>query len=109
MEPGTLRELTVMVEERFRSIEAALSLQAIEYERRLEDLNHAHELAQARNDEFVSKDEFKGYVEAQDKKAEALVLARTGSSDALRSAVIAIISAIVVAGGVIVSLVVATR
>jgi hypothetical protein len=38
----------------------ALALQAAEYERRLEALNHEHEKNQARNNEFVSDEKFEG-------------------------------------------------
>ncbi len=34
----------------------ALELQAIEYERRLEDLNHAHEIQTRRNAEYISRE-----------------------------------------------------
>jgi len=56
----------------------ALKLQAKEYERRLEDLNHAHGLAQERNAEYVTKEkfeyfqtEFRQYKETNDKAVEA--------------------------------------
>lgn len=105
MRPKTVRELALVQQEQRRALEH----QASEYERRLDALNHAHEQAQERNAEFVSNDVFRAYVEAADKKAEALVIARTGGHQSLRSAVIAIVAAMIVLSGVIVTILVATR
>jgi hypothetical protein len=47
---------------RANGIEKALKLQAKEYERRLNQLNHAHEQNIERNAEFVSEEKFVGFV-----------------------------------------------
>jgi hypothetical protein len=49
----TLDTRIAVLEERVKNREDALRLQAVEYQRRLDDLNHAHQMAQERNSEFV--------------------------------------------------------
>jgi hypothetical protein len=50
------------IDERMRAIAAALELQAREYERRLVDLNHAHEKQVSDQSTYVSDDAFQGFV-----------------------------------------------
>lgn len=45
-----------MLEEKVRAEAEAKTLQAAEYERRLTDLNHAHDQAMARNVNYVSRE-----------------------------------------------------
>ena len=45
-----------VLEEKVRSAAEAKTLQAAEYERRLTDLNHAHDQAMARNVDYVSRE-----------------------------------------------------
>ena len=49
-------------DERFRSLRRALKLQAKEYGRRLDELNHAHEQNVRRNAEFVGIEKFEGAI-----------------------------------------------
>lgn len=56
-----IQELTVKIavlEERIRGREEALQLQASEYERRLDDLNHEHDKNKERNAEFVRREQY---------------------------------------------------
>lgn len=54
-----------LVETRFDYVNKALELQAREYERRLEDLNHAHARAQEALNTFVSIDKYESNVESE--------------------------------------------
>jgi hypothetical protein len=47
-----------VLKERIRGIELALALQADEYARRLEELNHAHARAQERNANFLGMEAY---------------------------------------------------
>lgn len=51
-EPHDATRIAVL-EEQVRSLRREIEVQAVEYKRRLTELNHAHEQAQARNAEFV--------------------------------------------------------
>ena len=57
-----LRELIVQQD---KSVEKALELQAREYERRLDDLNHAHKQAVETQATFVSREVYDAYVASQ--------------------------------------------
>lgn len=52
------------------ALKFALDLQAIEYERRLELLNHEHERIELLQDTFVSKDTFEGFIAIRDQRAD---------------------------------------
>jgi hypothetical protein len=60
--------------DRLASDAASLKLQATEYERRMNDLNHAHQQAQEVAHTYVTLDKYEQYVEAS---REALSLALT--------------------------------
>ncbi len=45
----------------------ARDLQAKEYERRLQDLNHAHEQQEKRNSEYVARESFEVYIATMEK------------------------------------------
>ena len=69
MEP-TLADLDkqiAVLQERLRASEIALSSQAREYERRLTELNHAHQQQQDRNAQYVSREAW----ELNNKEGEA--------------------------------------
>ncbi len=77
-----------VIEERLRSMDSALRLQALEYDRRLGELNHAHEKSVEDRTTFVDveihdrdmtamRDAVTALVDAADKKAEGLALALT--------------------------------
>jgi hypothetical protein len=51
----------IVLEERIRGIELATALQAKEYERRLQDLNHAHDKQVQDQQTYISEDKFNGY------------------------------------------------
>ena len=58
----TICTLKPYFEARLKDLRRALKLQAAEYERRLNQLNHAHEQNIERNAEFVSEEKFNGFV-----------------------------------------------
>jgi ElaB/YqjD/DUF883 family membrane-anchored ribosome-binding protein len=53
-----LDKLIAILQERLRSSDEALKSQAREYERRLQELNHAHAQQIARNAEYVPRESF---------------------------------------------------
>lgn len=69
------REYRQRIDERFDTLEKALELQAREYARRLDILNHAHEQAKERNALFVSDDKYETRMLAEE-KARSLALER---------------------------------
>jgi hypothetical protein len=58
MEPtlAALDKQIAVLQERLRGAELALQNQADEYERRLQELNHAHQQQMERNAEYVSRE-----------------------------------------------------
>lgn len=71
----------------------ALKLQAEEYKRRLDDLNHAHERSQERNSEFIRLDkfdalerEFRMYKESNDKAVDNKAKAAADAVDSKATA-----------------------
>jgi len=70
LDPSVLRaELRAhreMTAERFRSLSEALRLQAVEYERRLAELNNAHERAETVARATVSIGKFEDFVSSQE-------------------------------------------
>lgn len=63
----------------------ALDLQAAEYERRLGDLNHAHELEAQRNAASVSRADFDTYVETTRREQELAKAGRDAVHDRIES------------------------
>lgn len=61
-----------------RSLARALKLQAKEYERRLQDLNHAHTQAQERNASYIPRETFDNVTSTLRGRIEALE--RTGAN-----------------------------
>jgi len=51
-----------VLETELRSMKDALRLQAIEYERRLQDLNHAHQQQVDRNAQYISREIWEAYL-----------------------------------------------
>jgi hypothetical protein len=97
-----LRAIAVL-EERVKNRDDALALQAREYERRLNDLNHAHERAQADKLQFLPQSvhdqfysEYQEWRRGVDKVLTALS-ARRDANLALFSAVISVLGLIFVA------------
>ena len=74
----------VRLEEQAQSRANALRLQAIEYERRLTDLNHAHAHAEQARLGSVSSDKFEDYIKTS---AEALSVALTRADEQLSESV----------------------
>ena len=81
-----------VLEERLRAMDKALTLQAIEYDRRLRELNHAHEQAVEVQHTYVTdevhdrdltsiRETVVALVAAADKKAEGLALALTEAKE----------------------------
>ena len=87
---GTLKEhrdqrITTLAErtdEKFATRDEALALQATEYERRLSDLNHAHEQARQKEADYVTRDK---YEDSKLAEAEALKLALQASDARLNA------------------------
>ncbi len=63
MTEETLETRITRLEERLAAKETATQLQAKEYERRLTDLNHAHEQAQEKNAEYLPRETWEAAVE----------------------------------------------
>jgi predicted PolB exonuclease-like 3'-5' exonuclease len=66
----TVETLKALFDERFGALAKALELQAEEYERRLEDLNHAHEEARLVASRTVTREAFDQYVATEREKRE---------------------------------------
>lgn len=62
-----------VVRERFKSYERALKLQAREYERRLEALNHEADRIKASQDKSISVERFDGFVHQFNSKFDQTV------------------------------------
>jgi hypothetical protein len=63
-EPHTIQEYSVRVavlEEQLVSLRREIATQAVEYQRRLAELNHAHEKQVADQATYVSDDKFRGW------------------------------------------------
>jgi hypothetical protein len=73
-EEWTIETLKAFLEQRLDATEKALELQAVEYERRLADLNNAHERAITVAQGTVSREAFETYMHSQDEKAQLLAL-----------------------------------
>jgi hypothetical protein len=87
-----------LLDEKLRGRDGALSLQAKEYERRLEDLNHEHQKNQDRNRDFVGTEkfesferEFRQYKESNDKAVEAKAKSLSDQVDQKATAAIALV------------------
>lgn len=63
--PESFEVRLARLQEEFWASEKALQIQAKEYERRLETLNHAHERAEGLQHTFVPQDKFEDRLEAQ--------------------------------------------
>lgn len=59
-------------EERRVDVSESLKLQAREYERRLGELNHAHSMAEKKNQEYISREVFYAAIREATLKIEAL-------------------------------------
>ena len=62
MVANSLEVRLAVLEERVANRDDALALQAKEYERRLADLNHAHQLAEEKNRNYVTREVYDGTV-----------------------------------------------
>ena len=78
-----LRRKVAVLEERLRSMDKALALQAHEYDRRLGELNHAHEQAVQVQHTYVSEEVHERDVAAARKAAQAVAQSAVDKADAL--------------------------
>jgi chromosome segregation ATPase len=61
-EIAKLRTEIAVLQQQIRGLENARDLQAKEYQRRLEELNHAHAKAEARNAEYLPRELFESTI-----------------------------------------------
>lgn len=66
-----------LVAEKFLSVNRALELQAKEYERRLQELNHAHAIAKEKEKDTLPREIFYAFRDEYEKRHRVLELALT--------------------------------
>jgi hypothetical protein len=59
------RERVVVLEQRLLALERAIALQAMEYSRRLEELNHAHAQQVQAQATYIGREVYEGYVKEE--------------------------------------------
>lgn len=73
--------LEKLIDQNDRAQSKALIIQAGEYQRRLEVLNHAHETAREKERDFLSREVFDGYVQSVNERLNRSELKLAGTAD----------------------------
>lgn len=94
-----LQTRIAVLEERDRNRDRALALQAAEYERRLQDLNHAHARATEKNAEYLPREIFEASVK-ENLEWRRGVDNKLSSASGSRTAFLAVLSLVLALGSV---------